>query len=35
MIHDIDFLIWCLDKNLDPNNQQVFENYIFQLEAAE
>ena len=27
--HDKDYLFWCLDKNLDPDNQKVFESYVF------
>ena len=32
--HDPEFLVWCLERNLDPNSQAVFESYVFR-EAAE
>ena len=32
--HNPEFLAWCLERDLDPNNQAVFESYVFR-EAAE
>jgi hypothetical protein len=31
--HSPEFIAWCQERNLDPNNQQVFESYIFRETA--
>jgi hypothetical protein len=32
--HSPEYLAWCLERNLDPNSQAVFESYVFR-EVAE